>query len=89
MTRIEEVVGKVGLERMGKRVWRKRTVTILQRLKLSLIADYVVVGGGNAKQFTSLPEGLELGNNRNAFLGGCRLWETDSRTRRPKWHIID
>jgi hypothetical protein len=35
-----------------------------------------------------LPEGIELGHNRNAFLGGVRLWQTDSHTRRPKWNIL-
>ena len=34
----------------------------------------VVLGGGNAKQMTELPTGVELGHNRNAFLGGARLW---------------
>jgi hypothetical protein len=85
--RIEEVVGKAGLEEIGKKAWRKETLDVLQKLKVALIADYVVVGGGNAKQFTSLPEGLELGHNRNAYLGGCRLWERD-KSGREKWNII-
>jgi len=57
-------------------------------LKKSLISDYVVLGGGNAKKLDKLPLGVELGHNRNAFLGGARLWQIDSRTRRPKWHIL-
>jgi hypothetical protein len=57
-------------------------------LKKSLIADYVVLGGGSAKRLDELPDGVELGHNRNAFLGGVRLWQIDPRTRRPKWRIL-
>jgi hypothetical protein len=57
-------------------------------LKKSLIADYVVLGGGSAKRLDELPHDIELGHNRNAFLGGVRLWQIDLRTRRPKWNIM-
>ena len=57
-------------------------------LKKALIADYVVLGGGGAKKLDELPDGVELGHNRNAFLGGVRLWQTDPRTRRTKWQIL-
>ena len=58
------------------------------QLKKSLIADYIVLGGGNAKKLDVLPKGIERGHNRNAFLGGTRFWEIDSRTRRAKWQIL-
>ncbi len=58
------------------------------RLKLAFIADYVVLGGGNAKLLGKLPEGFALGANRNAYLGGCRLWETAPGTTTPKWNIV-
>ena len=35
----------------------------------------VVVGGGNAARLTSLPPGVRLGDNANAFVGGFRLWQ--------------
>jgi len=57
-------------------------------LKKALIADYIVLGGGSAKKLDELPGGVELGNNRNAFPGGVRLWQTDPHTRRPKWNIL-
>jgi hypothetical protein len=34
-----------------------------------------VLGGGNAQRLKSLPQGVRLGDNRNAFLGGARLWQ--------------
>jgi|GEM_PF-5975362 len=35
-----------------------------------------------------MPEETELGHNCNAYLGGVRMWETDSRTKRPKGNVI-
>ncbi len=86
--RIEDVVGKDGLAKLGKKVWQREAMLIVQRLKLAFIADYVVLGGGNAKQFPTLPKGIEPGHNRNAYLGGCRLWQTNARTRRAKWNVL-
>lgn len=85
---IEDHVGKRGLEQFGKKVWQREVLTAITQLKLAFIADYIVLGGGNAKLFATLPAGIEPGHNRNAYLGGCRLWETAARTRRPKWNII-
>ena len=45
------------------------------RLKDALVADYVVLGGGNAKQLEECPPGARFGDNRNAFTGGFRMWE--------------
>jgi hypothetical protein len=57
-------------------------------LKKALIADYVILGGGNAKLVEKLPEGFERGHNRNAYPGGVRLWEIDPETTRPRWCIM-
>ena len=86
---IEDQVGKRGLEKFGRKVWQRKVLRAITQLKLAFIADYVVLGGGNAKQFETLPEGFELGHNRNAFTGGTRLFETEAGTRRAKWNIID
>jgi polyphosphate glucokinase len=85
---IEDTTGKEALERFGRKVWQRKVKAAIVQLKLAFIADYVVLGGGNAKMFDSLPKGFESGHNRNAYLGGCRLWQTDPRTRRGKWNII-
>ena len=84
---IEDFISKRGLERLGKKLWLREVEAAVTRLKLSLIADYVVLGGGNSKLLLKLPKGCELGANRNAFLGGCRLWQKDTRGR-DKWNII-
>jgi hypothetical protein len=85
---IEDYLGKPGLARLGEKTWQRGVEHALVQLKKSLIADYVVLGGGNAKKLDKLPEGVERGHNRNAFLGGTRLWQVDPRTRRPKWQIL-
>ncbi len=87
-TIIDEILGKSGLERFGKRDWKRRVLHSVKQLKIAFIADYVVLGGGNRHQFDSFPAGIEPGHNRNAFLGGQRLWQTDARTRRPKWTVL-
>jgi len=85
---IEDYLGKPGLARLGEKTWRRDVEHALVQLKKALIADYVVLGGGNAKKFDELPPGIERGHNRNAFLGGTRLWQVDPRARRPKWQIL-
>ena len=85
---IEDYLGKSGLKRLGEKRWKHEVLRAVVLLKKSLIADYVVLGGGSAKRLDELPNGVELGHNRNAFLGGVRLWQTDPRTRRPKWNIL-
>jgi polyphosphate glucokinase len=85
---IEDYLGEAGQTRLGEKAWQRDVQHALVQLKKSLIADYVVVGGGNAKELNEIPKGIELGHNRNAFLGGVRLWQIDSRTRRPKWQVL-
>lgn len=71
----EDYLGLRGLERMGKKKWRRCVNKIAVDLKSALDADYVVLGGGNSKKLKELPAGARLGNNLNAFLGGFRMWE--------------
>lgn len=85
---IEDYLGKSGMKQLGEKEWKREVIRAVLSLKKSLIADYVVLGGGSAKKFDELPNGIEFGHNRNAFLGGVRLWQTDPRTRRAKWRIM-
>jgi predicted NBD/HSP70 family sugar kinase len=85
---IEDYLGKSGIKRLGEKEWKREVFRAVLLLKKSLIADYVVLGGGSAKKLDKLPDGVELGHNRNAFPGGLRLWQTDAHTRRPKWKIL-
>ncbi len=85
---IEDYLGKSGMKQLGEKQWKREVLRDVLLLKKSVVADYVVLGGGSAKKFDELPDGIELGHNRNAFLGGARLWQIDPRTRRAKWRIM-
>ena len=78
----EDYVGNRGLERLGRKKWGRAVVDVVDRLKAALEADYVVIGGGNAKLLKQLPDGARLGNNANAFRGGFRLWQTPKEGKR-------
>jgi polyphosphate glucokinase len=71
----EDYVGERGRERLGKKKWQQAVAETIERLSAAVEADYVVLGGGNAKKLDDLPPNVRLGANDNAFLGGFRLWD--------------
>lgn len=72
---LEDYLGQRGLDRMGKKKWRRHVAYAVDRLKDALIPDDLVIGGGNIKALKEFPVGCRAGNNDNAFLGGFRMWE--------------
>jgi polyphosphate glucokinase len=70
----EDYLGLRGLEKYGKKEWRKNVARVVKRLVAVMFLDEVVLGGGNAKKLKTLPPGCRLGDNANAFEGGFRLW---------------
>jgi len=70
----EDYVGVRGLKRLGNKKWQQHVRKIVRQLRDALIAEEVVLGGGNVKNLGELPPGTRLGNNANAFLGGFRIW---------------
>jgi polyphosphate glucokinase len=70
----EDYLGEAGRERRGNRKWRKSVADVVASLAAVFEPDYVVLGGGNAERLKKLPRGARLGDNRNAFIGGVRLW---------------
>ena len=74
----EDYVGLRGLEKRGRKKWRKDVVDVVARLTAALEPDEVVLGGGNTKKLKKLPPGCRAGDNVNAFLGGFLLWEKES-----------
>ena len=71
----EDYVGLRGLLRLGKKKWRQHVLRVVKQLRAAMQADYVVLGGGNARLMHKLPRSVRLGQNSDAFLGGCRLWQ--------------
>jgi len=75
----EDYVGVRGLEKHGKKKWRRYVEDVVERLKAALESTDVVLGGGNVKKLQELPRGCRAGDNANAFLGGFRLWDTKGK----------
>jgi polyphosphate glucokinase len=70
----EDYVGRAGLERGGKKKWRRHVADVVERLMAALRPDDTVIGGGNVKKLDALPRRCRAGENANAFRGGFRLW---------------
>jgi polyphosphate glucokinase len=71
----EQYVGRRGLEKWGRKKWRRYVADVVERFTAALEPDDVVLGGGNVGLLKELPPGCRAGNNTNAFVGGFRLWE--------------
>ena len=76
----EDYVGLRGLEKHGKKKWRRYVEDVVDRLVAALEPDDVVIGGGNIHKLKKLPPGCRAGDNVNAFRGGFRLWKDAQRT---------
>jgi polyphosphate glucokinase len=74
----EDYVGLRGLEKHGKKKWRKCVADVVARLQAALQPDEVVLGGGNVRLLKDLPPHCRAGDNDNAFCGGFRLWAKNS-----------
>lgn len=79
----EHYVGRRGLEKFGKKKWRRYIADVVARLTAALEPDDVVLGGGNVGLLKELPPGCRAGNNGNAFVGGFRLWEEQPKAALP------
>ena len=78
----EHRLNREGLELHGKKRWRRAVAEAAAILKNAFLADYVVLGGGNAKKLEEVPEGARLGGNHNAYFGGIRMWDDAA-------HVVD
>jgi polyphosphate glucokinase len=71
----EDYVGIRGLNRLGKKKWRRAVADVVARLTAAVEPEDVVLGGGNVNKLKELPPNCRAGDNANAFVGGFRLWE--------------
>jgi polyphosphate glucokinase len=74
----EDYIGERGRKRLGNHRWRKSVRKIIAELSAAFEADYIVLGGGNARRLKRLPPCARLGGNLHAFAGGLRLWDPGS-----------
>ena len=70
----EYYVGRAGLDRDGKKKWRRHVADVVERLIAALQPDDTVIGGGNVNLLENLPAHTRHGANANAFTGGLRMW---------------
>jgi polyphosphate glucokinase len=70
-------LGRRGLRQLGGRVWREAVNEVIPILMDAFLADYIVLGGGNAKKIKTPPTGARLSSNLTAFRGGFRLWHVE------------
>ena len=73
--RVSELLSKKGYAELGEKKWKAAVLEIVPALKSCVMADYVVLGGGNAKLLDELPDGVRRGHNRSVVDGGRKLWE--------------
>ncbi len=74
----EDYVGRAGLERHGKKKWRRHVADVVARLIAALEPDETVIGGGNVRKLKALPPHCRAGDNADAFRGGFRLWRKEN-----------
>jgi polyphosphate glucokinase len=70
----EDYLGKAGLKRYGRKAWEKNVLRAIDLMANAMEAEYVVLGGGNAKLVRELPPHVSVGSNDNAFKGAFQLW---------------
>lgn len=87
-----EHVGADGFERLGKATWIEAVGEITRLLREAMSADYILLGGGNARHVDPMPPDTRRGGNDDAFVGGFRLWEEviEPHDRRPPhvWRVV-
>jgi polyphosphate glucokinase len=85
-------LGRRGLEASGLEVWRREVSETTETLANAFRADYVVLGGGNARKVGRLPQRVRRGGNHDALTGGFRLWEETvephDRKPPPVWRVV-
>lgn len=89
--RLFELLGDKGFDSLGLKKWRQVVLDVVPAVKSAMMADYVVLGGGNVKEIDDLPDGVRRGHNRSVVEGGRRLWEElpdPTKTSSGEWVII-
>lgn len=85
-------IGSEGRRKYGHTAWAAAVDHVTAMLKEAFAADYVLLGGGNAKHVEPLPQGARRGGNEDAFTGGFRLWEevVEPHDRRSSsaWRVV-
>ena len=71
----EDLLGKKGFERLGRKKWRRKVRSVVTGFSAALLPDEIVIGGGQAERLKKLPPRTRCTDNAAAFVGGFRLWD--------------
>lgn len=87
-----QLLSREGLKASGLSRWLQDVHDATGVLRRSFAADYLVLGGGNAKRVDPLPHAVRRGSNVDACHGGFRLWEeiVEPHDREPQrvWRVV-
>src|SRR4029079_260146 len=87
-----QLLSREGLKASGIDQWLQDVHEASCVLRSAFAADYVVLGGGNAKRVDPLPQARRRGGNVDACTGGVRLWEeiVEPHDREPHrvWRVV-
>lgn len=87
-----DAIGTKGLNASGPEAWVALVTETVGVLRRALVADYTLLGGGNADLVDPLPPHTRRGGNDDAFRGGFRLWEefVEPHDRKPAsvWRVV-
>jgi hypothetical protein len=76
-----ERLGDDARQHRGDEAWSADVLAVVPQLRDALLADYVLIGGGNVERLASLPTQTRRGGNDDAFTGEFRLWEEEVEPR--------
>jgi polyphosphate glucokinase len=80
----DQYVGRVALEKKGKKAWNKRVQHVLEVLRTVVNFDHLYIGGGNAKAISfELPSDITVVPNSDGLTGGIALWRAEAAATPP------
>lgn len=84
----DEALSRRGLELHGQKRWARAVSRAAELLRPAFEADYVMLGGGNAKKLRTMPPECRRGSNHNAYFGGVRMWEDSDHLDFPSLTLL-
>jgi polyphosphate glucokinase len=77
----------------GPDAWQQAVTETVAALRPAFLADYVMIGGGNAAHVDPLPPDTRRGGNEDAIHGGHRLWreslEPHDHAPSAFWRVVE
>ena len=74
----DEYIGKLALQKIGKKKWKKRVERVIDILRRLVNFDHLYIGGGNARHINFvLPGDVTIVSNTDGLTGGIALWRAE------------